>query len=226
MFYAAIHSPAAGAPRDCRWVRQIEVPLAWITAFLSKHSGNLERRFLLDAYLRRGAKLQITTDASPWGLGAVLTVNEEIVSFFASPITSTDREILSLGTQASSSDQQAAEALAILVALREWAPRWLNKRVMLSLRTDNVAALTTLVKLQPHSNTLGLIARELALDIAASAFNPDEVMHIPGLANKAADHLSRICDPSASSALPSYLLPHQEHLCGLRDRKWWRSLPR
>ena len=100
MFYAAIHSPAAGAPRDCRWVRQISMPLAWITAFLSVHSGNLERRFLLDAYLRRGPKLQITTDASPWGLRAVLTVNDEIVSFFASPITSIDREVLSLGTEA------------------------------------------------------------------------------------------------------------------------------
>ena len=137
-----------------------------------------------------------------------------------------DRQVLSLGSQASSADQQAAEALAILVSLREWSHRWKDKRVCLSLRTDNVAALTTLVKLQPHSNSLGVIARELALDIARSAFAPDEAVHIPGVANKAADHLSRMFAPSAYTALPPYLNLRLQHECTNRDLGWWRSRPR
>ena len=99
---------------------------------------------------------------------------------------------------------------------------WLQPWALLATGQVGVLAL----KLQPHSNSLGLIARELALDIASSALNPDEAVHIPGLANKAADQLSRLCEPSSSGALPSYLIPHQEHLCGIRDKKWWRSLPR
>ena len=207
-------------------MRQIRIPLEWIRAFLRGTAGNLERIFDLDAYMRRGVRIEITTDASPWGMGAVLVINGAIKSHLSTPLTSTDREILGLGTTASSSDQQAAEALAILVGLREWAPRWKNQRVCLSLRTDNVAALTTLVKLQPHSSTLGIIARELALDIASSAFAPDEAIHIPGLANRAADYLSRVCDPSNTSPPPPYLDPLGRHTCAVRGPGWWRSLPR
>ena len=226
MFYAALHAPASGAPSGCIWVLQIRIPLRWIGAFLRATSGKLERIFDLDAYLRRGPRIEITTDASPYGLGAVLCIDGTIASYLSTPLTQLDREVLGLGRTASSRDQQAAEALAILVALREWAPRWNNQRVSLSLRTDNVAALTTLVKLQPHSNSLGIIARELPLDIANSTFSPDEAVHIPGLANRAADYLSRICDPSQTSAPPTYLNPSCRHTCTVRSIGWWRSLPR
>ena len=224
MFYAALHSPASRAPSGCCWVQQIRIPLNWIRAFLRGTPGRLERIFDLDAYMRRGPRIQITTDASPHGLGAVLVVDDSICSFFSSQLTQQDREILGLGATPTSSDQQAAEALAILVALREWSPRWSNQRVQLSLRTDNVAALTTLVKLQPHSNSLGLIARELALDIANSAFSPDEAIHIPGLANQAADYLSRVFDPSYTPSPPPYLVEDCRHTCTIRSRSWWRSL--
>ena len=225
MFYAALHA-ASAPPRGCVWLQQIRIPLGWIRAFLKDTGGNLERIYELDAYLRRGLKIEITTDASPYGLGAVLVVDGVIVSHLASPLTTTDREVLGLPMIPSSSDQQAAEALAILVALREWSPRWQHKRICLCLRTDNAAARTTLVKLQPHSSSLGITARELALDIAASSFSPDDAVHIPGLANKAADYLSRLCDPSACGKPPPYLDPHSRHTCGIRDYGWWRSLPR
>ena len=225
MFYAALHSTSA-APRGCIWVQQIRIPITWIRAFLKATTGNLERVFEVDAYLRRGLRIEVTTDASPYGLGAVLSVGNALVSQLASPLTTTDREVLGLPSVPSSSDQQAAEALAILVSLREWAPRWQNRRVNLCLRTDNIAALTTLVKLQPHSSALGIIARELALDIAASSFTPDEAVHIPGIANVAADYLSRLCDPHACGTPPPYLDPHSRHTCGVRDIGWWRSLPR
>ena len=77
-----------------------------------------------------------------------------------------DREILALEATPFSRDQQAAEALALLVALREWALHWRDQRVRLSVRTDNIAALTMLGRLQPHSEQLGLIAREVALAAA------------------------------------------------------------
>ena len=119
----------------------------------------------------------------------------------------------------------AAEALAILVSLRLWAPLWRDQRVRLQLRTDNVAALTTLIKMQPHSSSLGIIARELALDVAASAYTPDEAVHIPGIANKAADVLSRLYAPGPPP-IPAYLIEHERHQCPIRNPGWWRAIPR
>ena len=153
-------------------------------------------------------------------------IDGAIIAWLADPVTAEDRKVLLLGSEPSSKDQQAAEALAILVALRQWAPLWLDQRVRLQLRTDNVAALTTLIKMQPHSNALGIIARELALDVAASAYQPDEAIHIPGIANKAADILSRRFVPGTPPPLPPYLDARREHVCALRNEGWWLALPR
>ena len=47
----------------------------------------------------------------------------------------------------------------------------------------------------PHSDRLGIVARELALDIAQSSVAPDEAEHIPGLADKAPVALSSLYQP-------------------------------
>ena len=150
----------------------------------------------------------------------------EIVSYFADPICSSDREVLALGTVASSSDQQALESLALLVALREWSPQWRDRRVSLAVQSDNIAALSTLSKMQPHSASLGIVARELALDVCNSSQSPDDVVHIPGIANKTADALSRLYEPtSPPNTIPPHLAPHLLHRCAPRSRNWWRTLP-
>ena len=41
-------------------------------AFLAAQHGDLPRLFSLDAHLRLGEPITITTDASPFGIGAVL----------------------------------------------------------------------------------------------------------------------------------------------------------
>ena len=81
-------------------------------------------------------------------------------------------------------------------------------------------------RMQPHSESLGIIAREIALDVAASSYAPDEVRHLPGIANKAADYLSRIYDSSSTLAPPTYLPPDRYHSCKARGEDWWRALPR
>ena len=113
----------------------------------------------------------------------------------------------------------------MLVALRQWKDYWVNRRVSLRVCTDNVGALTLVTKMQPHSENLGIIAREMALDVAESTYSPDEVVHIPGISNKAADCLSRLHDPNSKTrALPAYLPSHLNTQCDARVGSWWRTL--
>ena len=85
----------------------------------------------------------------------------------------------------------------MLVALRAWSSRWAGKRIRLTVQTDNRATLALVAKMQPHSQQLGIIAREMALDIAEMSYSPDVINHVPGISNKAADTLSRLYEPGA-----------------------------
>ena len=113
----------------------------------------------------------------------------------------------------------------MLVALRLWAAKWRGNRVLLTVRSDNIATLSLVARMQPHSPQLGLIAREMALDIASASYAPDVAEHIPGITNVAADALSRKFDSSTSFHLPPYLNPTLEQVPPARDGSWWRSLP-
>ena len=78
--------------------------------------------------------------------------------------------------------------------------------------------------MQPKSPTLAIIARELALDIAAASYSPDFMEHVPGIANVIADTLSRKHQPAKVYQLPLLLRNVTEHLVGSRDKDWWLSL--
>ena len=95
-------------------------------------------------------------------------------------ISTHDRAILVLQETPGCRDQQVLEALAMLVALRVWAPRWTSSRVLLTVRSDNMSTLALVAKMQPHSPQLGVVAREMALDIAGAAYAPDVTEHLPG----------------------------------------------
>ena len=83
----------------------------------------------------------------------------------------------------------------MVVALRVWQPLWADVRSRLAVRSDNLATLAMVAKMQPHSARLGIIAREMALDVAALSYCPYVIAHLPGIANRAADALSRMHQP-------------------------------
>ena len=62
--------------------------------------------------------------------------------------------------------QQCAEALATMVALRVWSPLWKESRVSLTLKGDSITALTSALDVRVAGPTVGLIAREVALNVA------------------------------------------------------------
>ena len=224
MLYAAMGQQQSGAPPNCCWVRQISVPINWILCFLKLQVGDLTRKLSLDTYLRRGPRIIITTDASPWGLGGTLEIDGQFISYFSSEVTELDRQVLVLSSEPGSKNQQALEALAMLVALRTWTKFWIAGRVSLTVRADNLSTLALVAKMQPHSAQLGIIARELALDLASAAYAPDVVEHLPGVANVAADTLSRQFEPHKKYVVPHYLKGVPEASVA-RTPVWWKSLP-
>ena len=72
---------------------------------------------------------------------------------------------------------------------------------------------------------LGLIARELAMDIAHTSFSPEVVEHLPSVANTLADALSRLEDPNKSVTLPQWLAAIHRAKCTQRDDNSYVTLP-
>ena len=123
------------------------------------------------------------------GLGAFLVVNGVIKEFAFDDVTPEDERRLGVKTHGSSEGQQAFEALVVLAALRLWKPWWIHRRVCLEVRSDSDSALIMLIKLKASGTGTNIIARELALDIGDSLYEPNVAAHVPGVANTIAYHL-------------------------------------
>ena len=178
----------------------------------------------VDRHFRRGVEISITTDASPWGLGGFLEVDGIALEYFAIPVTEMDAKHLGTAFVKDSTGQQAFEALAILVALRVWKYAWTNKRSCIRVASDNMASLAMVCRMQPHSPVLAVVARELALDISDSVYEPQLAEHIPGISNIVADMLSRKFDPEKKYTLPPLLAGCKQIHPEERRPAWWRAI--
>jgi len=207
------------------WTKQIMLELQWFHVLFTSKTLPIIRVFTLSAFLRTGTVVEIGTDASLWGMGGWLSINGAITHYFASPISKDDSRILPVEGK---KGQQVWECLAILVAIRLWAHLWAQDRMILRVRGDNIGALTLLVKLRPptKSPAMGIIARELALDLAQLSFQP-EATHTPGLSHVVADLLSRVFSPTGSGTVSSALHPAlaNAELTDVpnRNENWYRA---
>ena len=151
------------------------------------------------------------------------------MSWFASELSDFDFKFFNF-ERGSPDGQQCWEALAASVALRLWKSRWRSQRVRLNVRGDSVAMLTLLIKFKApaRSRSLGVIAREIALDVAEAAYAPDVTVHIPGIANKTADVLPRLSSPSTPGVpppeVPDRLRTVPQALPGARSERYFSSL--
>ena len=166
--------------------------------------------------------MEVCLDASPWGLGGFLSENGHITSFFAAPLSTEEATLLGF-TISESAAQQTVESLAVLVALRAWRPRWIHRRVFIRVKSDSMSALILTFKLKTSGVGSGIIAREIALDVAQSEYRPNIVEHVPGIDNVVADELSRKFQPGHVFALPPCLTDVPELQLAARDRSYFRS---
>ena len=92
-FWAALSSTEilkSKAPKGMVWIKQIQISLKWVIAFMNGFKGSLVREFDLDSYLQKGRKIVVTLDASPFGIGAYLEIDDNVESWFAETITPTE----------------------------------------------------------------------------------------------------------------------------------------
>ena len=164
-------------------------------------------------------------DASPYGLGAWISIDGVPYQYFCDKVSELDCQMLHVEANVGSSGQQAFEALALLAAVRLWLPTFYKERVSVCLRGDNMAVLHTVAKMQPKSKSLGVVARELALDLACASYAVDFVQHVAGVTNVTADVLSRRWQPGKTFEIPFVLERAAEVEPPVRGPSWWRTGP-
>ena len=170
-----------------------------------------------------GPKVEIVLDASPWGLGAFIMKDGLHLEWFSSEISKEEADALGI-VIGSSASQQAAEALAILVALRTWLPKWLSTGTSLRVKSDSTSALILTLQMKTRGSATSIIARELALTLAAANFYPAIAEHIPGIANQICDELSRKHVPGRTFKLPAILKNVTEAVLPIRGREFYPTL--
>ena len=111
--------------------------------------------------------------------------------------------------------QQTWEALIVLVAMKAWTKlrnQCRSTSSLLGVKGDNITALTMTLKFKATPGNVLAIARELALVMTESTFEPVVYEHVPGIASVVADELSRRWDPKYKDTwtLPDELkgVPH------------------
>ena len=220
--YAALYSPDA-IKSGFVWTRQTKHTLVWIAALLAEADFRLERRFTLEAFQGLGTSVVMCLDASPWGLGGFLVENDKIVAYFSSAIGEVEQNLLSISV-ADCACQQTVEALAVLAALRCWKHRWRGQPIVLRVKSDSISALVLTLNLKTRGKSAGIVARELALDVAASEYAPHVAEHIPGIENTLADALSRQFEPGFQYKLPLEFAAVTETVLPPRGIDYFRTL--
>ena len=160
-------------------------------------------------------------DASPWGLGGSLIIDSRVYGYFGAGLTKHDERILSAKI-GSDESQQIFESLVILVAMKLWLHVLKAKRVALTLTGDNNRALAMTAKLKITASPI--IARELAMTLCESAFQPRVISHLPGVMNGHADALSRLSEHGGRHSIPAELAGCKRAHPPKRDESFYTTL--
>ena len=141
--------------------------LAWFNSFLSHYNG-------VTYYEQQNCQFEVHLDACLTGLGGSY---ESMVYALPIPKDFMNYNIAHL------------EILNIVVALKDWAQHWANRRI--KIHCDNMAVVEVLRNGRARDNILSLMARNIWL-ICAMLNIHIVVLHIPGKNNVLADLLSRL----------------------------------
>ena len=108
------------------------------------------------------------------------------------------------------------------MAVKLWIPILAAKKLVVTLSSDNIAALSLVAEMK--ASISALIARELALILSETAFQPRFIQHLPGVMNQDADALSRIYEPGGKHEIPQELKNVRRMHPPLRDTHYYSTL--
>eukprot|EP00913_Durusdinium_trenchii_P003850 g3564.t1 len=202
-------------------VKRVEKARTWLLSYLKAAKERPIRKYAL--YKSGKAEASVMTDASPLGIGAVLLVNGRVTKALASPINEMDAKLLGFQLGESSS-QGIAETLAILVALKHWGKLLAAVNVAIGVQSDSVTALALTQKFSNSNASLNFLGAELAVVCEALGLSDLLPTHLPGVANKEADFLSRP-NTWATTTLPVALEGISIETPQERSAAWYRLNP-
>jgi hypothetical protein len=190
--------------------------LGWLLTMWKRQQGAMTR-----VYRAVGvpSRVVMTLDASPWGIGGVLThkASNIALAYFTDKLSQvdTDRFLWDVGDPAG---QCTWEALAVLVGLRLWGAVIGGQGSVMEVMSDNMAAVVLSTRMCSSSARLNCIGAELALTLEEMGIQEMQAVHLPGSLNVTADFLSRLDAPGGSTkAWPDELAGAKRKRVPLRD---------
>ena len=166
------------------------------------------------------SSFSIVTDASPWGLGGVLTHNGSPITYFSSPLVTADFRKF----QAKAGEPKFMpiwEALAILVALRAWT-KFLSSNTEFMCKCDNLGVVFNQNKRSSKNPHVNIVLREIALHECKVPGLVIRTSHVLGQANVWPDALSRLTAPEGHrKTLPAEIASLKETTVSERVKSWW-----
>ena len=112
----------------------------------------------------------------------------------------------------------------MLVGLRLFSELWRRARATLEVRSDNLTALSMVLKMKGKGYGVNLVARELAITLSDCSFRPQIATHIAGLTNKVADTLSRKHQPGKPYVFPTVLNNVKEYITPTREKAYYSAI--
>ena len=204
-------------PTHLVFVSQIKRDLTWIAAFMARQRGTLTRVHPWTK-LPESKRMRVSVDASPWGIGGVLSEGVTPVAYFADDITTEDLRRFQ-ASRGDSAFNTVWEALAILVGLRVWR-ELLGPLGSFEVRSDSLGALGATLRGSAKSPRLNVVIAEIMLDEAELSTRIEVLEHIPGVSNVWPDALSRLGAPEPKQ-LPEALALVRRTPCPVRGADFW-----
>ena len=197
-------------------IKDISRALLWLRAFFSfKHCVKCR---IVSFVPPANSGKEVWTDASPWGIGGVLTQFGVPIGYFGDKIQTMDLRKFG-AARGDSKFNTLWEALAVLVALKIWH-KVLDESTAFKFKTDNVGVMFAHSSKRSRDPKINVILREIALIETAVPGLVISAVHSFGVANTWPDALSRLEAPSpcivpAELALVKRFTPVQ------RDSQFW-----
>ena len=202
------------------FAKQVANALRWLKALLHLRQGE-PGLCKLHCWRPQAVTVMIQTDASPWGLGAIIVSGQQILAYISDPLHEQDYQLFN-SVPGNPSFQTEYELLAIYVALKEFAP-WTHERgaQRVVLRNDNTSALRTAFSYKASSPIMTQLAAEIFLEMESQNVIHLIPQHLPGALNFVPDQLSR----PQTAKLPAVLHNVPKVNVPARSRAYYRAWP-